>query len=135
MRPHILDEIVGDMRRVITKSEVHTWYVLIGPHGAVQFAYMEMPASVNLSFMGEKFMGTDVGYHAYTPQYENHYPMECEWMVGATQCYYDGSSLAADDWVRAWRRQGGDPEWIWENLSNYYRYTFEQEVSHGMERP
>lgn len=136
MRPHILDEVVGDMRRVITKDahDVHTWYILVGPHGAVQFAYMELPEEIDLPIAPEKFMGTDVGYHAYEPRYEDHRPMECEWLLGTSRCYYDGSGLAADEWLRAWRASGWDPEWVWQNLSNYYRYTFEPEVSHGLER-
>lgn len=57
------------------------WFILKGPKGATQFAVT----------------GFDVGYHSLEPQYEGQTKMECT-MFG--ECYYDGSSLRADDWSK-----------------------------------
>lgn len=136
MRPEdtILDEVVGDMRRVIVTAEgsAMTWHVLVGPHGAVQFAYLELHPKASEIMGGQDMMGADVGYHAYEPRYEGQVAMDCEWLVGQRQCFYDGSGLAAEDWLREWRATGLNASWVWDKLLDLYRHTFESEVSHGL---
>lgn len=137
---HVLDEVVGDMRRVITRSggsrdsasEGMTWYVLIGPHGAVQFAYISYPSEPYLSGIisdvvkdGKRLLGADVGYHAYEPQYDGQYSMECEWLLGQRECYYDGSGLEAEYWLQAWQEFDFDnDEWVWQRLHIFYERMF-----------
>lgn len=65
----------------------------------------------------------DIGYHSRVPMYDGQSPMErrCD-VLGAT-CYYDGSSLQAEDWVEGFC--AGGTEWLWPRLEQYYRFTFE----------
>src|SRR3954469_667919 len=76
------------------------WFVLKGPNGAVQFMVnfgVYLPSVTHVT-PGE-IHGFDVGYHAPTPQYEEQTECECEHLPGG-KCYYDGSGLRAEEWVR-----------------------------------
>lgn len=83
-------------------------FLLRGPKGVMQFLIMTdwfppmtvreyavfHPQPVN----AYRPIPADVGYHAYHPQYEDQTPIrdECSFLNGAP-CYYDGSSLYADE--------------------------------------
>lgn len=81
--------------RVERKPGSFAWY-LAGPHGIVQFV------------AGRTWIGVDVGYHSSCPLFD-----------GVT-CYYDGSSLAAEDLLRRWVSAGCDDEVIWAYLTERY---------------
>jgi hypothetical protein len=85
--------------------------ILIGEKGAVQFVF------------NTGMRGWDVGYHAKVPQYDEQTSMECTYLEQG-HCYYDGSSLMADDWMREWLASEEDEEFIWKRLEEYYRDRF-----------
>lgn len=65
---------------------------------------------------------TDLGYHSRSPMWEGQEPIgeDCPY-VGGT-CYYDGSSLNADEFYRVLVAEGGDA--MWAKLEAYYHATF-----------
>lgn len=114
-------------------SSVRMWFILIGEKGAVQWCigtdWFPEAARTHLSkFPAEdmddlrKPRGWDLGYHAKAPQYEGQSPQDkCDCFDGP--CYYDGSSLAADNLIEGFLN-GGD-EWVWNRLEAYYASRFE----------
>src|SRR5258706_6564104 len=58
--------------------------------------------------------GWDVGYHSPVALYEDQGKMEeCEFFPG-NGCYYDGSSLRAQEWVKKFI--GGGTDWLWTKM-------------------
>lgn len=109
-------------------------FILKGPKGATQFIFYtgqhlkhvadELAAKQN----GSRFnrfhgMGADIGYHAYTPQYEGQTPMEKCDILGC-DCYYDGSSLRAREFEDEFLQRG--EEAVWPMLEDEYRRRFEE---------
>ncbi len=114
------------------------WFILVGPKGAVQFAvtfpiYLpHVDAEYRTKFPGweerKKISGIDVGYHSPHPMYEGQTQMEteCEYVEGG-KCFYDGSTLATDPWIKQIFSVRGDaPEkLLWEKLEQEYKDRFE----------
>jgi hypothetical protein len=112
------------------------WFILQGPKGAVQYA---VTVQINLPHVAEErgkwtyeyglgsiFSGFDVGYHSPVAQYEGQTQMDCQTLEGG-KCYYDGSSLRADDWTKEIFAARGDqiPEdIIGAKLEAYYNDRF-----------
>ena len=68
--------------------------------------------------------GWDVGYHSPRPRYKGQNPMDgkCEYVQGG-KCYYDGSGLRADEWVKdILLPQGSDG--VWKALETEYHVLF-----------
>lgn len=68
--------------------------------------------------------GWDVGYHSLTPMYEGQErgSESCEYLDGKP-CYYDGSSLRADEWVRdILLKEGSDG--VWRAMEDEYEALF-----------
>lgn len=66
--------------------------------------------------------GWDVGYHSYKPIYDGQSSMgKCSVLDGC-ECFYDGSSLLADEWMGKF--VGGGTEWLWKEMENYYNEIF-----------
>jgi len=61
-----------------------------------------------------KGMGADVGYHSPTPMFDDQEPMKEKCPYIGCACYYDGSSLRADEWYKVFLREGLGR--IWEML-------------------
>jgi len=111
--------------------------VLLGPLGATQFvAYTGwyLPQNMmdvlerELSFREQHghrlslpLIGVDVGYHAPHAQYDDQEKRECDLLPGGA-CYYDGSSLRADEWASILIAEGS--ERIWTMLEEEYRERF-----------
>lgn len=108
-----------------------------GKKGVIQFKLSTgwLPQKVKESRIGNRElsfnnldgifpMATDLGYHAYEPQYEGQTTIQdkCE-MLGGKPCYYDGSSLNANDAFYTLLNAG--EESLWEFLEKYYKCTFE----------
>ncbi len=80
--------------------------------------------SLNNSYSHLFPMATDLGYHSYKPHYKGHTPIQdkCE-ILGGKPCYYDGSSLNAND--AFYTLLNGGEEELWKFLEGYYKCTFE----------
>lgn len=105
------------------------WFILKGERGAVQFQIGTdwYPYNVQQERKGAseifdtKPQGWDVGYHSPKPMFEGHTPMDsCDLIDG--ECYYDGSSLRADEWVEDFIM--GGTEWLWPKLEEEYALRF-----------
>lgn len=72
--------------------------VLRGPKGALQFVLSVMDIYVSEGSHDYRIRGIDLGYHSFVPKYEGQIGQECEVLEGST-CYYDGSGLAAHEFV------------------------------------
>ena len=122
----IEDSVVGDFRRVVQENPGHNrYYILIGPGGAVQFAVMATGGSFGVDFPGMGVvMGMEVGYHAYEQSHEYELHSECPWLLGTDKCYYDGSGLEADAWLKTWSAHQFEPNFLWALLMNYYTEVF-----------
>ena len=104
-------------------------FLLIGDKGAVQFLVMTnmfLPHVSDEIWDGErgtynrfKPIGADIGYHSKEPGYEGHEASECD-LFGS--CYYDGSSLQADEFMPTFLA-GGDKV-VWEMLEKRYKEIF-----------
>lgn len=70
--------------------------------------------------------GADIGYHADVPQYEGQTGMECEYRPGK-RCYYDGTSLGADEFMPEFL--AGGSEAVWTMLEHRYHSRFGEEPS------
>ena len=67
--------------------------------------------------------GADLGYHALEPDYDGQTVREdCPYLDGRP-CYYDGSTLNAEDPFDIFTDQG--EEALWTFLEQYYRFMFE----------
>lgn len=109
-------------------------FLLKGARGAYQFcvstnwhlpnvqAEQDTRPLNEFPYMFHKPMPTDLGYHAHAPQYVGHEPMseQCEVLGG--KCYYDGSSLAAEDVFNILLSGGSDA--VWKHLEERYMERF-----------
>ncbi len=119
---------------------VSIYFFVKGDKGAVQFAVYtdwhlphvqdEQKGKDFIGLFGLKPMGVDVGYHATEPQYEGQDkfcgPGECNLVPEGESCYYDGSGLRAEEWVRNILLPKGS-EGIWEALKEEYTGRFGEE--------
>lgn len=98
------------------------WFILKGEKGAVQYAVTFPIYLPHIKNKGQDYiMGFDVGYHAKEPQYEGQSDMgECD--ILGCKCYYDGSSLRADEWTEIiFSTVGKHPEEVlWPMLEQEY---------------
>jgi hypothetical protein len=114
-------------------------FILKGPKGATQFMigtdwylpHLQHEHRASNYEMAVKYnqiqpQGWDVGYHSPKPMYDSHTAMDhaCDLVEGG-KCFYDGSSLRADEWIPKFIRGGTD--WLWPALEEEYRYRFERE--------
>lgn len=64
---------------------------------------------------------TDVGYHAYEPQYDGHSICDCSLLKGG-KCYPDGSSLQGDDMNEGFI--AGGSKWMFKKMREMYESRF-----------
>lgn len=107
-------------------------FILKGDAGAVQFKINTdwyPPHVQKVSHQREWLRpdGWDVGYHSPTPQYEGQEPIaepgECPYVPEGCPCYYDGSGLRAEEWVKEYLLPGGS-EAVWKALEEEYATLF-----------
>lgn len=109
-------------------------FVLKGPLGATQFiVYTDwflphvQEESSRRSFRFDRIQPqvADVGYHSPKPMYDGQTVIhgECPYLDGRP-CYYDGSGLRADEWVRDILLPKGS-DGVWAALEEDYRERFE----------
>ncbi len=97
-------------------------FILSGPKGATQFLiYTNWMLLENRKRWDEQVdaylcqpMPADVGYHAYTPQYDGQELISpsCECLDGKP-CYYDGSGMNAEALFDEFVANGEDAVWAW----------------------
>jgi hypothetical protein len=93
----------------------YLWYYLHGPKATIQF--MVRCPSPEWHY----YLPIDLGFHADSPTYEQE-PIECE-VRPSGQCFYDGSSLAAQDLWAAFTPTG-DEAIIWNKLEEVMNERF-----------
>lgn len=105
-------------------------FLLRGPNGVVQFVIytnwqlphvrreFDAKASNHNHFLCHP-QPADIGYHSYVPTYEGQTSMgsSCEYL-GGVECFYDGSTLYADDVFKIMVEKGGEA--MWAELEAYY---------------
>lgn len=105
-------------------------WILKGPKGAIQFVVL---TDWNLPHVAKELaskgyvsqpMPTDIGYHSPHPMYEGQAPMDGKCDVLGGTCYYDGSSLRADEPFRLLLEQGHEA--VWRYMEGDYRARFEE---------
>lgn len=103
-------------------------FVLKGPKGCTQFVVytgIHLP-HVDAELRGKGSLsleptGVDIGYHSPKPIYEGQQPMDCSLMPEG-KCYYDGSGLAADEFMPEFIAGGTDA--VWKMLEQRYNDWF-----------
>lgn len=111
-------------------------FILIGDKGATQFVlytnwylphvtqeFLNKPIlskqDIKLFFLP---MPADLGYHSKVPFYDDHLHTEdCPYTGG--DCYYDGSTMAADRIYNVLLEEGADG--VWKELEKHYKEIFE----------
>lgn len=107
-------------------------FILKGVEGAVQFVcytnwYTQgvvAEKGLNLITSSDSLFkphGFDLGYHSPTPD-RGYSKLPCS-VLEQGYCYYDGSSLAADNLVDVLIAEGSDG--VWKELESYYTNVFE----------
>jgi hypothetical protein len=102
---------------------------LIGERGVVQFVFYtdwQLP-HVRDEFLhsphGIRYpMATDIGYHSPIPMYEDQVKRDCSFIKDG--CYYDGSSLYAEEFLTLLIEKGSKA--VWKKMKEYYRGVFEK---------
>lgn len=104
-------------------------FLLIEDHKAVQFVIYTSWMLPHVTKEHEQRgyhpspMGADLGYHSPHPQYEDHtITKNCEWTDG--DCYYDGSSLRAQELFEKFIAEG--EEYMWQQLEEEWDYHFKE---------
>lgn len=110
------------------KDGLKVLFVSKGKEGAVQFILglgVTPQTEAQIEWKGYLYP-FDLGYHSKTPRYEGQKPISahCEFCDNET-CYYDGSSLNANDAMLA-LVNGGDKA-LCEFLDGYYKHVFYDE--------
>jgi hypothetical protein len=113
-------------------------FLLKGPKGVIQFALstnwhlpnvnkeLQAGCSCRMHCFMEP-MATDIGYHSYVPIHEDQHPISqsCPYLEGKP-CYYDGSSLQAQEIFDIMVSQGGDA--MWAEMESRYKDLFGDET-------
>jgi hypothetical protein len=139
MRP-AFDKRSADPKKNYGIHGVEMRMVLKGPLGATQFLLFtnwQLPHITKehmARWAGDPSMSktlflpmpADKGYHWSTPRYEDQKPMTCDLLPGG-QCYYDGSSLNAEQTFDRLLREGD--EGVWKDLEEYYHYLAQEKAA------
>lgn len=116
-------------------------FYLKGPKGAVQFVvstgwmlpetyawWEETGKAQELRVPSGKFLASpfpsDLGYHSPVPQYEEQTCISDDCGIIGGPCYYDGSTLGAEEPFHVLIREGTDG--LWKYLEDYYLKTFDE---------
>lgn len=116
---------------------VNIKFVLKGSKGAIQFLigtdwfppHVQEQMFNRESFRSHYFSvqpdGWDVGYHSPVPMHDGQEVMaqDCEYL-DHKPCYYDGSSLRADTWVKGILLKEGSGG-VWKAMEKEYAVRFE----------
>ena len=121
------DRRSSDQKKDYGIGSMICWMILKGDNGAVQFVFN---TNIYLPHVKEEFRktrydpqpgGWDVGYHSLTPRYDGQTSLDCS-LLETGKCYYDGSSLRAEEWFKILIEKGSAE--IWKMLENEYKKLF-----------
>ena len=116
---------------------VNLLFLLKGEKGVIQFliytnwqlphVQAEFDAKIpnaRFPYLHHRPMAADIGYHSPIPMYEGQNVMaeKCEHLDGKP-CYYDGSSLRAEEFFNILRKEGDTG--LWKALEEEYKHRFE----------
>jgi hypothetical protein len=104
--------------------------VYLKNNNAVQFTFcipFYLPEVIkeweSKGYENKEGMGMNVGYHAEKPQYEGQSRMDnCD--ILSCPCYYDGSSLRADEWYKKFLYKRDAFDWAWQELAQEWQLEF-----------
>jgi len=119
-------------------------FLLFGPKGVIQFVIYtnwHLPhvqkellhkcqgyhtKSDEFGFCSLEPRPADIGYHSPVPQYDGQTVVDehCPYL-NDKPCYYDGSTLNAEDVFKIMVEKGHEA--MWKELENRYMYTFENQ--------
>lgn len=114
------------------------WYIVKGKKGAIQFqlntggylrhVVQERANRGCLTYSNGKpnlgiIEGWDLGYHSPKPMYDGQTMVSDSCEVLGGKCYYDGTSLGADEPLRVFINDG--EEGLWKFLEGIYHDRFE----------
>ena len=127
----ILQKLIEFVPAFDRKSEdkgigaLHIKFLLRGPEGAVQFALNTGWYSPHIEYYREP-LPTDLRYHSPVLQYETQTVISesCPY-IHNQPCYYDGSTLAAEDVFKLLVVDGEHA--VWRRLLQYYNNIFDTE--------
>lgn len=117
-------------------SGVSIRFIVSGQNGAVQFVLStnwhlpHVQKELEKKYFNDLILfapiPSDVGYHSLRPMYDGQKPItdKCKYL-GGKPCYYDGSSLAAQDYFETLVTEGDDA--LWERLEDYYHKLFKED--------
>lgn len=101
-------------------------FLLKGERGVVQFVIYTgwyLPQNHPATHPEHFPMAADIGYHSYVPLYEGQKCLNgsCRYLDGKP-CYYDGSGLQAEDFLKVMIAEGG--ETMWKKMEEWYNNHF-----------
>lgn len=115
------------------------WFIVKGDKGAIQFqlntgGYLkhviseaarknELCFSDGLPMQGI-IEGWDLGYHSHFPMYEGQSTISNDCNIINGKCYYDGTSLGAEEPLNIYIKEG--EEGLWDFLEKVYVERFEE---------
>ena len=113
-------------------------FVLKGELGATHFVYytcQHLPHVAEELWRNNKDkdwnpfkgMGVDIGYHSKIPTCDGHTVTKNKCPYTEGDCYYDGSSLQADEFTPIFLEKGTDA--VWEMLEERYHLWLEKETA------
>lgn len=118
---------------------VNLTFYLHGPKGVIQFViytnwqlphvqaeFDARPPHREYPYLFHSPQPADIGYHSPVPMYEGQTPMKGECSILGGKCYYDGSSLMAEDVFKV-LVEGGD-EALWKELERRYNEMLTERV-------
>ena len=133
-----------DKRNVDPKKDygIHgaeLWFYLIGERGAIQFGIYtnwflphvqdEVDSRIpdhRFPWLSHKPSPCDIGYHSRVPQYDDAKPLTDNCPIIGGVCYYDGSSLQAEDVFKIMVEGGSDA--LWAEMERRYNELFSEQT-------
>ena len=116
-----------DLRFILKKDNMAVQFIVYTnwhlPHVSKEnINRLNSPQDIELFWMP---IPADLGYHSPYPMYDGQSIHKgCEYI--GQDCYYDGSSLMADDVFKILLKEGSDG--VWRRLEEYWNSRFSKEV-------
>ena len=106
-------------------SDIWCHYHLVGDKGGINFSFIIQQdfADIGNSLRPSVLRSMDVGVHHKTHvEGWTHIPAVTCACTGHDECWYEGSGLLAEKWLKVLKSDGSDA--IWKLMEDYYKYNF-----------